>query len=804
MRQKITWMAGLLAGTCSGALEAQQVVAPPVATTPPGLHRTDTKGTVPSHVGEAGSTAAGDDEEGIVVMGGRARGSVVGDIPPDRVFRPADIRAFGADDVEALLEAIGAQTTSNRGRGDEGPVTLLNGRRVSGFSEIARIPAEAIERMEILPEEVALKYGYRADQKVVNVVTFQRYQAAIGEAGLLAATRGDRTAGDADADFLRIRDDTRFGLGASYTRATRVTEGARDVRQLSGPAEVGRFRTLLPSSEQFLLNGLISGHVLGEVSATVNGRFEANRSRSLLGLGDDGPLRRDSDQDAAHLGTTLGGRAGKWQWTAIGNYDRVASKTRTDLGDRSTRRDTAQSTDALATAGLILSGPIGTLPAGPLYTSVRGELETRDFESRSAPGIASARSALGRDRGGLQANVDVPLVGSAGPTASGIGRLSANANVAIDRLSDAGTLWTFGGGLTWSPTRSIGVILSGTSEQGAPTLDQLAAPTLSTPNVRTFDLARGEVVDVTQLFGGNPRLRNDERHVFRLGVNVRPLTRTDLTLSLDYVAAQVADPIVAFPLLSPEVEAAFPDRFVRDATGQLRQIDARPVNFAASRQKQLRWGVNWTKPLGAVPSGMESGMIRIPAAQAGQMTAGPNGTFTFRPEPGSALARNIMTASSRLFFSLYHSWVLEDSLSLRDGLPSLDLLDGNAVEVSGGRRRHAVEFQAGVFKRGLGARLSATWQSGTEIGGSQGAADRLRFESLTMVNLNLFANLADRFGGASGAAWLKDTRLSFDIANLLDTRPTVRDRLGATPLSYQAAYLDPLGRTISLRLRRLF
>ncbi|MFV0622741.1 TonB-dependent receptor [Sphingomonas sp. ac-8] len=735
-------------------------------------------------------------------MGGRPRGSVIGDIPPERTFRPADIRAFGADDVEALLDAIGAQTASNRGRGDDGPVTLLNGRRVSNFSEIARIPAEAIERMEILPEEVALKYGYRADQKVVNVVTFQRYQAGIGEAGLLAATRGDRTTGDADADFLRIRDETRFALGASYSRSTPLLESERNVRQLAGQTGVGRFRTLLPSTERFLLNGLVSGPVLGETSATVNGRFEANRSRSLVGRGEDGALRRDSDGDTTHLGTTLAGRTGTWQWTALGTYDRIASRMRTDLGDRSAPRDTARSIDSAVTADLILSGPIVNLPAGPLYASVRGGIEFRDFESRSGRSPSSARSDIGRDKGGLQANVDVPLLGSADQAASGIGRLSANANVAIDRLSDTGSMATFGAGLNWSPIRAIGIILSGTSEQGPPTLDQLGGPALVTPNVRTFDIARGEVVDVTQVSGGNPRLRSDERHVVRLGLNLRPLSRTDLTLSLDYVAAHVDDPIVAFPIVSPQVEAAFPERFLRDATGRLLQIDARPINFAASRQKQLRWGVNLTKPLGAVPSGMDGGMIRIPAEQAGQMTRGPNGTFTFRPQPGSAFARNIMTASSRLFVSLYHNWFLEDSLRLRGGLPSLDLLDGGATDANGGRRRHEIEFQAGAFKRGLGARLSASWRSGTEVDGAQGTADGLRFGSLTTVNLSLFANLAERFGGAQTPSWLKGTRVTFDIANLLDSRPDVRDRLGTTPLRYQRAYLDPLGRTISLRLRR--
>ena len=40
---------------------------------------------------------------------------------------------------------------------------LVNGRRISGFRELRDIPTEANERVEILPEEVALKYGYSAE-----------------------------------------------------------------------------------------------------------------------------------------------------------------------------------------------------------------------------------------------------------------------------------------------------------------------------------------------------------------------------------------------------------------------------------------------------------------------------------------------------------------------------------------------------------------------------------------------------------------------------------------------------------------
>ncbi|WP_333951731.1 hypothetical protein [Sphingomonas aerolata] len=72
-------------------------------------------------------------------------------------------------------------------------MVLLNGRRISSFSEIRDIPTEAIQRVEILPEEVALKYGYRADQKVVNFVLRRRFRAVTAEAIDRMPTEGART-----------------------------------------------------------------------------------------------------------------------------------------------------------------------------------------------------------------------------------------------------------------------------------------------------------------------------------------------------------------------------------------------------------------------------------------------------------------------------------------------------------------------------------------------------------------------------------------------------------------------------------
>ena len=46
-------------------------------------------------------------------------------------------------------------------------------------------------------------------------------------------------------------------------------------------------------------------------------------------------------------------------------------------------------------------------------------------------------------------------------------------------------------------------------------------------------------------------------------------------------------------------------------------------------------------------------------------------------------------------------------------------------------------------------------------------------------------------------------RVSVGVENIFDQRLKVRDGLGETPLSYQPDYLDPLGRTFRISLRKI-
>ncbi|MFD1787018.1 TonB-dependent receptor [Sphingomonas floccifaciens] len=738
----------------------------------------------------------------VVVTGQRPRGSVIGDIPPERTLSAVDIRSYGAGTVAELIQTLGAQVASGRSREDSDPIVLLNGRRVSSFAEIARLPTEAIERTEILPEEVALKYGYPADRKVVNVVAFERYSSRIGQLSLAAPTEGGMTTTGGSASYLRLRGDTRTMVDADISRTSALLESERDVIQPSGTPLLADYRTLIPATTRFGLGGTIAGTPLKDVAATLNARFDATRTRALIGLGGDGPLRRDGETGTAHLGSTVSGRAGSWQWTATGNLDRTATQTVIDLG-RTTPGTTARSVNLVANADLLVAGTAFTLPAGRATLSLRSGFATRDFEGRSDVGGVTRTNELARDTGSIQANLDLPIAGTTTPALAWLGTLSASVNAAVERVSDVGTLRTLGYGLNWTPAPALSLLVSLSDAETAPTLEQLGNPPVVVPNIRTFDLRRGETVDVPQSLGGNAALRPDDRHVLSLGATYRPIAKTDLTLSLDYIRTRIDDPIAAFPLVSPLVEAAFPERVIRDTNGRLQRIDATPLNFARSDQQQLRWGLSFMKPLGPLPPGAANANVRTFSSEEEMRRRLPPGAQIMRVEAGSPGARRYENMTSRLMLSVRHSWRLQDSVLLRDGGPTLDLLDGGALDIRGGRSRHEIEVQAGAFKRGLGARITANWQSGTTVQAAGGSAGDLRFGDLATVNLNLFANPADYIGRSKAPAWLKGTRLTFGVTNLFNTRRSVRDGSGATPIGYQGAYLNPTGRTVAISLRKV-
>ena len=759
-----------------------------------------------------------DDSDTIVVVGAKPRGSVIGDIPPENVLTPADVRATGATDVTELLDALAPQIGSARGRGGERPIMLLNGQRISSFRELRDLPTEAISRVEILPEEVALKYGYRADQRVVNIVLRERFRSTVARVEGSASTEGGYGAGEAELTRLMIGKDSRTSLNLDIEANSGLTEAERDIL-LEDSSEDSEpdprdARTLLGSGRQITAT-VTHNRQIGTVGATVNAEVERNQGRSLVGLGESllEPLARDTTRESAHAGMALNGNVGDWRWSVTGNADAARNVTETDLDVAS--RDRAVSSTLSGDIDAVANGNLFRLPAGDAGATVRVGASTIHLDNDRRRDGSEFSTTLGRTRGTAALNLDLPISRRNRDFAA-LGSLTLNGNAGVEQLSDFGTMTTLGAGLNWSPLDRLNLLASWTREEGAPTVQQLGDPVLDTPEARIFDFTTGETVLVTAITGGNRELEADRRDVLKLGGNWKPFEETDLRLRVDYVRSRLTDPISSFPGPTAALEAAFPERFVRNSAGELVSVDLRPVNFDSARRDTFRLGFDFSKSLkSAPPSPAVIEAFRATRAAAGQgaPTEGgpppgggppPDDALIVRDGPPSGGGRFFGGGreGGRLTFSLTDTITLLDEVTIRPGVPKLDYLDGDAVGQSGGRPRHEVEAQAGYFNNGLGARLAANWRSGSRVNTATG--DELRFSPLATFDLRLFANLGQRLDLVARHPWLRGTSLRLEVSNLFDSKPGVRNSLGDIPFGYQADLLDPLGRTVSVTFRKLF
>ncbi|MEH3040298.1 MAG: TonB-dependent receptor [Sphingomonas paucimobilis] len=936
------WTLLILAlGTAPGALAAQN------APTTPTTAQTQAPEPIEPGSGGAGGTDADSEAEEIVVTGRAPPGSVPGDIKPELQLSPADIRSYGVSSVAELVTELAPQLQSVRGGQ---PIFLVNGRRSAGFQEIRDLPTEAILRVDILPEEVALKYGYRSDQKVINFVLRPRFRSYTGELQGGAPTDGGSSNFEVEGGLVRIDQDKRFNLNLQAETTSNLLESERGIipntsgipfdrtgnvtSTVSGapidPAlsalagtpvivaavptgtptlagfaagannpnvtDTTPFRTLSGAVDRFSANGVYARSIFGNVAATVTTRIEHTRTESLLGLpgvsltlpgntafppfasdvivrryADTDPLMRNAETTTANAALALNGDIGRWRWTVNGNYDRTESNTRTergvdvsdiqtavtagafspfgDLGNLIRTADRATSVSSAAGLNALIAGSPFSLPAGDANTSIRVAATTTDFTSDSLRAGVANSTSLGRDTGSIRANIDLPIANASREVLSALGRLSLNANAEVEQLSDFGTLTTLGYGINWQPITAIRLLASVSHEENAPTQQQLGNPLITTPFVRTFDYVRGTTVDVTTIGGGNPDLVSSDSRVIKLGLNLKPWSERDVSLQFDYTDSRIDNPIQSFPAITADIQAAFPDRFVRDADGVLLRVDNRPINFARADSSQLRWGINFSKRVTTARSRQFEAMRqarmeqRRAAREAAEANGAPRGEGPppgdAPPPPPSGEGRGARGegrgpggegrgpgggrgfggpggggfggrgggggGGGRIWASVYHTVALTNTILIRPGLPELDLLNGSAISDTGGQPRHELQFNGGYTRDGIGSRLVVNWQSGTEVdGGAAGATQRLNFGSLATVGLRLFADLGQQPGLVRGNRWLRGSRISLGIDNLFNARQRVTDADGVVPINYQPGYLDPNGRVVRLTFRKLF
>ena len=814
-------------------------------------------------------TTAADPEafelETVTTTGARPRGSVNSDIPPDITLTAEQIQAYGASNVAELLSYLEPLTRSSRGRADGQPVLLVNGRRISGFREIHGIPPEAIERMEILPEEVALEYGYRADQRVVNFILKANFNSLTGELTGRTPDQGGRTTLEIESNILRISGPDRWSMDLEHERSSPLYESERDIgRDAATPFDdVEAYRTLLGQSERSTVRGAFKRDLNSTTQATVSASLEDRSSLSFNGLPgvvltvpagnpfSSSPVNEQVSRilDASPLGRTTDGLTGElgllfdgflsddWRWTLNGEYTRTETDTVTGRGygaDPFQARliandptadpfgplaltdftpvadDTARSVAQRLDTELVLTGDVWTLPAGGVSSTFKFGGDALSLDSTSTRGGVTTDRKQSRTRLSGQASFSLPIASRRQDILPALGDLSANFNLGYEELSDFGGLSTLGFGINWSPVEPLSLQFSYTDEQGSPTISQLNDPTLSTPNVPVYDFRTRETVLVTRIDGGNPDLNSDNRQVWKAGFNLKPWSETDFRFSSTWTRSLTEDAIAAFPTLTPDLEAALPGRFERDLAGNLISFDARPLNFERFERQDIRTGFNYSRAFGA-PNPAAAPLPGMPGGArppvGGPMRVEVHGGGD-RPRGGGPQMRmggggrgGMQPGQGRFNLSIYHTVRLQDEIVIASGLPVLDLLDGAATGARGGSPRNEIQAQGGVFRNGMGAFVNANWREGTRVDG--GTGPDLNFSDQATVNLNLFIDLNSQASWVAKFPWLKGARVNFGVQNLFDSRPEVTAGGAEVPLNYRADYLDPLGRVVSLTFRKI-
>jgi iron complex outermembrane recepter protein len=808
------------------------------------------------------------------------------DVVPERRLDGEAIGGYGLGTVAGLL----AEIREELGDDDDTPVLLINGERVRDLGDVASYPAEAIERLDVLPPGSASRVGGAPGRRVYSVVLRRLVRSTTVTVAPRFATEGNWGALRGEAIFTRIQDQNRLNLALRAWHEDALLERDRDIVQPftgvpfairgnivadprfggdeidpllsalagspisvagspsgSNPAlgdfaaranrpnitDVGDFRTLRPRTRRYELDLTHSTRLAPWLRSSLSGKLQYSERNSLRGLtsgvfvlpasnpfspfsrdvgiasyGD--PLEQKFSSLRASLNAGLNATLGEWRVNLTGRHQ----ETETDFSTQRHSRDVSSGSILLEDTRNPFSSGLGDLlptlpdqsssharetvlqvdalgsplllPAGPVQVAVESRLGLYGLTAKTAFGAERTRGRFRRTELALRGSLEVPIASRRNNFLSTLGELSANFEYSISDFSDVTPLLHhYGFGLVWSPQEWIHVQASINEVRRAPIMELLGEPLTITPGVRMYDFLRGQEVDVSEISGGSPFLAPERVITRRLTAQVRPLRTPTLQLNAEYRGDEVRDLISGLPTESAAFFLAFPERFIRTSDGQLLTVDVRPGNFSRYRQDRLRYGASINIPLGRSALGGAVRSAELPVTE-GEDTV-----------PAIASGRG-----ARLQLSLHHGIVFTNEILIRPGLEPVDLLEGGAIGIAGGRPRHQLDLTAGVSSRGIGARLNGTWrgQSLLEIR-SGNSVEMLRFTPLATLNLRAFAEGRRLF---PQTRWIRGTRFTLSVTNLTNQRQRVTDTAGVTPLRYQPGYRDPLGRTIEFEIRRVF
>ncbi|WP_085340831.1 TonB-dependent receptor [Aquidulcibacter paucihalophilus] len=755
--------------------------------------------------------------EVVVVRGSRLPESVPGDVKPELVVGTFEIRTTGATTLPELLVTLLPQTQSGVRRGDNKPILLVNGRRIADFSEIRAIPVRAIRRVEVYPEDVALRYGFPADQKVVNLILFGKFSITGITGGIGQSADAERETYDLVLDSTKIDTNGRSVYSFDAQKASGVSE--EDLGLSLSPGGIPSIRSILPETETYRFSGAIGRSVgrFGEQGyATLGVDAQSETSQSILSRVPNGAqLARDYEATKAKASLTLEGIVKDRRWNAIVSTYSEDEATRTDRADGRARDRTNQQLKGASFDGT-LAGPVPGLPAGTGAFNLRTQASTEKLESDYQRGLQAGSEDIDRTKLETNGSLTIPLA-SRKTAGNLLGDVSITLNGALSSSSDFGGSSGWGTGLNWSPNSELQITTRYSTGEKLPTLEQLGGPQTNIPSASVYDARTGQSVRLDETRGGNGTLLPEQQRDFILGATFAPLQIEGLNLSLTYARNKTEDYIGSIGVNTRAAETAFSSRYQRNSAGTLIGQDTRALNLGDRETETLSFGLSYSRNFGQAPQFLRDIVAKVQKAQEenpdattlpGGLPPGITPPPGFKPPPGGTppdfnqLMQAAKIPGGRWNIGLNYAYTLDDTLILKNSGVKLDLLEGDALDTEMGHR-HQLTLDGGLNYRGIGGRLAAVWKGESEIATGYGA-ERLFVDDQATLDLSLFASTDLMPQLNMAVPFLNGAQVRFEINNLTDSQRKVTNSAGLVPTAYQSGLLEPEGRSYKLSLKKQF
>lgn len=672
---------------------------------------------------------------------------------PEIEYDGTAIDAFAAWNINEVV----ARASERAGDRDP-PVIIINGKRVADPSIFLDFPPGALNRMELLPPEAATIYGAAPGLRVINLVMEPRFESAALQVGGSRPSAGGTSTLDADLRRASLNNGATTTYGGKVTTISSLRAGERPshiLDQMSNEAV-----TLRPGA-RILIANLAVGRLVGDWSSSLRLEIQSMSNQGAASLG--GVLRRNrSDTDSVSANIGLTGEVQGWQ-----------TQTEINAGlNRSEQRGLFDSRQRVWSYGGLLNAnrSLMNLPMGDLQANLSmGHNQTSseiDLGERTSMRREDRTTRITTLRGALTA----PLARRTGERSHhsfGLGEVSLGVGGNL-LISNTGRDQGIDLSLNWTPFERLRFNASQSTNSKAPTADQLYAPLIYGDQVAVFDLVAGEFVQALPIMGGNPDLRPQSSETLSVSMSAGPFKAARLFLNLNYRRTETRDDIAYLTEVTPALEAAFPDRFIRDDVGRLIAIDRRPLNAALASSDSISTNVS----------------------------------------AGLPLPWKINFENQRLQLNVSHTYRMTDVSWFGPGAPIVDRISG----VGGGQPRQLLFLSAETRSGRWSLTGTGRWQSRYSLRrGGQPSPDDLGIRAFSALDFKIAFTLKPRLNTERETiAALGEERVSgggqitLEIQNLFDARPegTLGDSRPAP--GFGRNELDPIGRSVRLQLAKRF